>query len=286
MARLEKTYLVLALLSLVWGSTWLAIKVGLGSMPPFYFAALRFVVASSVLLPIVLAREARQTGPGYATTFFTGLLLIPLPYALVYWGAQYIPSGMTAVLFSTMPIFVAVFSRWFLPGERVTAANCAGLLLAMSGILLIYSNDITAGGSFSSLGIASVLAGSVTSSLGVVLLKRRSSDYDPVRLTTVHFVIGAVFLSALGGLLEEWSEVEFTASSMAALLYLSVIGSSLAFVLYYWLLTKMEATRASLLVYVTPIVALYLGWAFLGEPVTARMAAGSAFVLGGIKLAS
>jgi len=283
---MKKTHLAILVLTLIWGSTWLAIKVGLGLMPPFSFAAMRFVIASSVLLPFALKTGRGRIGMNLPMVLFTGLLLIPVPYAITYWGAQYISSGLTAVLFSTLPIFVAVFSMFLLPEEKLSGLKGLGLALGFSGILIIYFDDIAVGDYHASLGVGAVLLGSITSSVGIVLVKRDSHRYNPIMLTAIHFLIGAVVLLPLAALTEEWSDVVFNRSSVLSLLFLSLCGSAFAFSLYYWLLTKMHVTKVSLLVYATPIIATYLGWVFLDEGITLQIALGTILVFGGIKLAS
>jgi drug/metabolite transporter (DMT)-like permease len=282
----KKTHLSIALLSFIWGSTWLGIKVGLADMPPFLFAGLRFVLASAALLPFLPRGGVKNPDLSPLAVVITGVLIIPAPYALVYWGTQYVSSGLTSVLFSTMPIFVALLSGLIITGEKFSPASCVGLVLGFCGVLLIYLDDIALVGERASLGILAVLGSSVTSALGIVLLKRLCPAYEPIRLTLIHFLLGALLLIPLGLFTEDWREAHLTAASMLSLLYLSLVGSSLAFALYYWLLTKMDATRVSLLVYATPVVALFLGWLFLHESITLQVALGSALVIGGIKLAS
>jgi drug/metabolite transporter (DMT)-like permease len=283
---MKKTHLSISLLAIIWASTWLAIKVGLGDIPPFHFAAMRFIIASAVLLPFALKAGKRGLRFSPFMIILTGLIVIPIPYAIVYWGAQYISSGLTAVLFSTMPIFIALFSIWLLPDEKLSGPAGLGLAIGFLGILLIFLDDIMLEGERSSMGVAACLIGTITSSLGVVLIKRNSARYDPLSLTAVHFLIGAVFLIVLSMFTEEWSEVNFTISSVLSLFYLALFGSSIAFALYYWLLTKMDVNRVSLLVYVTPVIAVYLGWVFLKEVITLQVAIGTALVFAGIKLAT
>jgi len=283
---MKTTHLVVIILSLIWGSTWLAIKVGLGHMSPFYFAALRFVIASAILLPFALRRGKLNVGLSPFMILVTGLLLIPVPYGLAYWGARFISSGLTAVLFSSLPIFVAVFSMWLLPNEKLSPLGAAGLCLGIAGIGVIYSDDLAVSGLLSSAGVITILAGTVISAAGIVLVKKNASSYDPIALCTCHFLLGAVILLPLAMIFEDWSAVEFNLPSVLSLFYLALFGSGLAFALYYWLLKKMDVAKASLLVYVTPVIAIYLGWAILDEVITLQIFLGTVLVLGGIKLAS
>jgi drug/metabolite transporter (DMT)-like permease len=283
---MKREHLAIVFLSVVWGSTWLAIKLGLDYFPPVLYAGMRFVVASAVLLPLAIkaGRKSLTMPPGLVV--LSGFLLIPLPYGVAYWGAQYISSGLTAVLFATLPIFVGLFSIHFLPEERLTWMSILGLAVGFLGIYLIFVDDIMIEDLRAMMGAGAVLTASIVSSLGVVIVKRNAFSFRPVSLTAVHFLLGAVVLVPVGLFTESWSDLQFTPVSVTALLYLALIGSGTAFALYYWLLTRMEATRVSLLVYVTPVIAVYLGWMFLGEMITPQVVLGTALVFGGIKLAS
>lgn len=283
---MKREYSAIVFLSLVWGSTWLAIKLGLDYFSPILYAGMRFVVAAAVMLPMAVRAGRGSLSMPLWLVVLTGLLLIPLPYGIAYWGAQYISSGMTAVLFASLPIFVGLFSIWFLPEENLTGVTVLGLAVGFLGIYLIFSDDLMIEGLRALMGAAAVLVATFVSSLGVVIIKRNSDSFDPITLTAAHFLLGAVVLVPLGLIAESWGDLQFTAVSVTALLYLALIGSATAFALYYWLLTRMDATKVSLLVYVTPVIAVYLGWAFLGEMITARVLLGTALVFGGIKLAS
>jgi len=283
---MKKTHIVIVILALIWGSTWLAIKVGLGFIPPFYFAAMRFIIASAVLFPLALKGGKLNPGISPFLVLLTGLLLIPVPYGLAYWGAQFISSGLSAVLFSSLPIFVAVFSMWLLPGEKLTRSNGVGLLLGITGIGVIYFDDLAVSDFLSSVGVLTIILGTIISAVGLILVKKNASSSNPVALSAFHHLLGAVFLLPLAFVFEDWSAVEFNRASILSLFFLAIFGSGLAFALYYWLLKSMDVTKASLLVYVTPVIAAYLGWIFLDEVVTLQMVIGTGLVLGGIKLAS
>jgi len=277
-------FFLVALLCLIWGSTWLGIKIGLEDFPPFLSAGVRFVIASVVLFLIAKVQKARF--PKDPSTCFricvTAIFMYVATYILVYWGAQYISSGLASVLFSTHPFFVALFAHSILPAERFTFAKGMGLLLGVAGVLMIFSEKLGLGPDLAFWGMVALVVSAATSGYASVLVKRYLTELSPIVLTSMQMALAALIIISLGFLTEEVRAMRFTPSSVGSLLYLSLVGSALAFSLYYWLLRRMEATRLSLMAFVTPVVALFLGWATYGETINARTLLGAALVFVGI----
>ncbi len=275
---------LVALLCLIWGSTWLGIKIGLEDFPPFLSAGLRFAIASLVLFAIAKVGKARF--PQNASTCFriciTAIFMYVLTYALVYWGAQYISSGLASVLFSTHPFFVALFAHSILPAERFTLAKGIGLLLGVGGVLIIFSEKLGLGPDLALWGMVALVASAATSGYAIVLVKRYLTEISPIVLTTMQMTLAAVLIILLGLVTEDLRTMRFTTSALGSLLYLSLVGSALTFSLYYWLLGRIEATRLALIAFATPVVALFLGWATYGEKIDARTLLGAALVFLGI----
>jgi len=275
---------LVALLCLIWGSTWLGIKIGLEDFPPFLSAGLRFVIASVVLFLIAKVQKARF--PKDPSTCFricvTAIFMYVATYILVYWGAQYISSGLASVLFSTHPFFVALFAHSILSAERFTLAKGMGLLLGVAGVLVIFSERLGLGSDLAFWGMVALVASAATSGYASVLVKRYLTELSPIVLTSMQMTLAALIILSLGLLTEDVRAMRFTPSSVGSLLYLSLVGSALAFSLYYWLLKRMEATRLSLMAFVTPVVALFLGWATYGETINVGTILGTALVFLGI----
>ena len=275
---------LVALLCLIWGSTWLGIKIGLEDFPPFLSAGIRFVIASVVLFLIARVQKARF--PKDLSTCFricvTAIFMYVATYILVYWGAQYISSGLASVLFSTHPFFVALFAHSILSAERFTLAKGMGLLLGVAGILVIFSERLGLGSDLAFWGMVALIASAATSGYASVLVKRYLTELSPVVLTSMQMALAALIILSLGFLTEDMRAMRFTLSSVGSLLYLSLVGSALAFSLYYWLLQRMEATRLSLMAFVTPVVALFLGWATYGETINIGTILGTVLVFLGI----
>lgn len=279
---------LVALLCLIWGSTWLGIKIGLENFPPFLSAGIRFVIASVVLFLIAKVQKTRF--PTDLSTCFricvTTIFMYVATYILVYWGAQYISSGLASVLFSTHPFFVALFAHSILPAERFTFGKGVGLLLGIAGVLMIFSEKLGLGPDLAFWGMVALVASAATSGYAAVLVKRYLTELSPIVLSSMQMALAALLILSLGFSTEDVRAMRFTPSSVGSLLYLSLVGSALAFSLYYWLLKRMEATRLSLLAFVTPVVALFLGWATYGEKINVGTILGTALVFVGIYIVS
>jgi len=212
----------------------------------------------------------------------TAVFMYVLTYGLVYWGAQYISSGLASVLFSTHPFFVALFAHSILPAERFAFAKGIGLVAGVAGVLVIFSEKLGLGPDLALLGMVALVMSAATSGYASVLVKRYLTGLSPIVLTNLQMALAALLLLLLGLLTEDVGAIRFTLSSVGSLLYLSLIGSALAFSLYYWLLRRMEASRLALMAFATPVVALFLGWATYGEKVNLRTLLGTALVFLGI----
>ena len=263
----------------------MAIKIGLEDSPPFLSAGLRFAIASVLLFSLIklnrltLSYESKH----WWLMILTGLL-IGLGYGGVYWGEQFVPSGLTAVLFATLPLFVALFSHFTIPGEKLSFTKVAGIIIGLGGVVLIFSDSFTLE-TTKWWGYASILFSAAVMAAGSVLVKRDLTHVNPLVLTGVQMIIAAVLLLLFGAIGESVNDFFITQNSIGALLYLSIVGTVIAFVLYYWLLQRVQVTRVSLLVLITPLVAVLLGWLLLGEAILSEMILGCVLVLVGVALA-
>ena len=278
---------VFALLTLVWGTTWAAIRVALAGIPPLTGVAIRFALAGAVLLVVARARgvalgrgrlERRLWWVNAATTF-TG------SYSLVYWAEQWVPSGLAAVLFATFPIWVVLLGYVLLPGERVVAGRLAAVLLGFAGVAVIFSEDFAKlGGADVRHAAAVLLAAPLLSALGSVCLRRWGSGISPLSLAAIPMLLTGVGLGGVAAVVERGQPISGALSPWLATVYLSLFGSALTFTLYFWLLARRSALFSSLISYTVPVVAVAVGWLFLDEPVTGRVLAGGALVLAGVGL--
>lgn len=282
-----KARIVWLILCGIWGSTWLFIKIGLRDLPPFTFAGLRFVLASAILGSLILIRRARwpRTRSEWYLIAVSGLLQFTLNYGLVFWGEQYISSGLAAVLQSTFPLFGLVIAHFYLPSERMTTLKVVGVMLGVFGVAVIFSDQLTIAGSMALLGSIALVLSAVFGSYSNVLVKAYGGKIDPQILAASQMVFGFVPLLA-AGFATEGNPLRFrwTLSAFLSLMYLVIVGSVIAFWLYYWLVRNMDVTNTMLIALVTPVVAVILGMMVLHEQLNWRLVAGSACIILGLGL--
>jgi drug/metabolite transporter (DMT)-like permease len=282
-ARLIGAFL---LLTLIWGTTWAAIRVGLQGVPPFTGVALRFAIAGTLLLalaPVLGVRLGRLGRREKALWLANGVLSFCLSYAAVYWAEQHIPSGLAAVLFATYPLLVAALAHFLLPGERLHWVAVFGVLLGFAGVAVIFSDDLTLlGGEAVRHAALVMLVSPLVSAVATVVIKRWGSDVHPLSLSAVPMLIAGVVMGVVAFLVERDRPLVLDVRSVAALLYLAFLGSAVTFTVYYWLLARVGATRVALMAYLIPIVAVAVGAALFDEPLRPRLLAGSALVLAGV----
>jgi drug/metabolite transporter (DMT)-like permease len=265
----------------------LGIKIGLEFLPPFLFAGIRFATATMALMVLAKMLHARipRDRSSWMLMLFLGIFQISVPYGLVFWGEQYISSGLSAVLFATLPFFV-VISAHILADEKLTRLKAVGVILSFAGLVSIFWRDITAAQNFVALnsifGSLAVVGSAASGGLANVVGKEHAEQIDPAANVLIQAFVGTIVLSSLG-LATEWnSPLNFTPVAVAAILYLGVVGSALPFVGLYWLLRKTTATNTSLITFIMPILALVLGWAVLHEIPDPNVGLGAALILAGV----
>ncbi len=276
------------LLVAIWGTTWAAIRIGLDDLPPLTSLAARFGVAGALLLALAPAFGVRLGASPRERWLWlvNGGLTFTVCYGIVYWGEQRVPSGLTALLFATFPLFVAVLGHFFLPGERLHARGAAGTLIGFAGVAVIFSEDLSRlGGPGVTAAAAVLLLAPATSAVANVAVKRFGQGVHPLSLTAVPLLGAAATVGGAAALTETDRAVRWTPVAIGSVVYLALFGTALAFVVYFWLLDKLPATRLSLITYAVPVVAVAVGTLALGERFTPRIAAGAALVLAGVALA-
>lgn len=267
---------------LIWGSTWLAIKLGLEGVPPMLGAGLRFLLAAAILWALVLARGAKRlTRDDKISIASAGLLSFTISYACAYMAEVYISSALTALLFSTMPLVVAVLSRFWMRSETLGPRKAAGILLGLSGAaVLFWPQEGVA--SASKLGMGFALASAASAGVNMVILKKHSKHGDIFVLNAGGMTVGACGLLLLHLLTERGVAVTWSAANVGAIVYLAVLGSVAAFLAYFRLIKELQATTLSFITLIFPIVAVILGAVFLGERLSAQTALGAGIILGGV----
>lgn len=282
-----KARVVWLILCGIWGSTWLFIKLGLNDLPPLTFAGIRFLFASSILVVIILARGVRwpRKRSEWLVIAVVGWLQFSLNYGLVFWGEQRIPSGLAAVLQSTFPAFGLVIAHFYLPEERITPKKLIGVLLGITGVGIVFSDQLSFAGKAALAGSVALVLSAFCGSYGNVLVKAYGTQIDPFVLAAGQMVCGFPPLLALG-IATEGNPFHFhwTLTAVIALAYLTIVGSVIAFTLFYWLVRHMDVINTMLISLVTPVVAVVLGMIVLNEKFNWRLFAGAACIISGIGL--
>ena len=277
--------LLFAVITLIWGSTWLAIKIGLVGVPPFLGAGLRFLLSALIVGAMLLGRRKslRLTRADRICVLSLGIPVFWVNYGSVYWAEQYISSGLTAVLFATMPLMTALLSRFWARTEELSARKVAGILVGVAGTVLLFWPDERLRLQ-QVLGMAATLLAALCASINLVTLKQYGGQSDRDVLNFLGMGLGSALLLLTSAVVEPWT-VEWTTSNVLAMLYLAVFGSVVAFSAYYALIKLVDATIVSLSTLVIPVVALILGGVFLGETAGPTAAAGIVTILAGVAVA-
>lgn len=287
MSPVRKAALI-ALICFIWGSTWLAIKLGLEDLPPFLAAGVRFSLATVVLAALSWWRGLPfPRGWGiHLWLLGLGMVQFVVSYGAVYWGELYIPSGLSAVLFATYPLFVLVLAHWLIAAERIDPRKSIGVALGFLGVVAIFRSDLALTHPLAPLAAAVTLASPLASAASSVTIKRWGRDLHPYTLTTLPMAYGAVGLLGLSLLVEDPGSAVWSPAALGSIAYLAVFGSVVAFVTYYRLLKEVAVSSLALVTYVFPVVAVALGWIVLRERLTGWELVGAAAIVAGIAIAT
>ncbi len=273
------------LLVLIWSSTWVSIKIGLEDCPPLLGAGIRFAAAGVVLLAVTAARR-RSLRTNARLAVVLALFPFALAYGLVYWGEQYIPSGLAAVLFGVLPLYVAVLGAAFLPDQPMRGRVIVGVLVAIGGLGLAFAESIDLGDRELALAGAAALAVSpFGAAVGNISLKLRAGELDAVVLNGWAMLGGGLVLLVVSGLGESWGDAAWTAEAVWSIAYLALIGSAVPFVGLTVLLRYISAQATSFLAMLLPFGALVFGAVLYDESITGRALGGAGLVAAGLLIA-
>ncbi|MCE9594704.1 MAG: EamA family transporter [Planctomycetes bacterium] len=276
----------LVALCLIWGSTWLVIADGLKSLPPLTSLAARSLVAAAVMSVAArwLLRFDRGEAPPWKLALAVGSLQLGLSYVVVYVTETELASGLTSLLWAMFPLFVAIGSHFFLAGERLRPAQVSGLVVGFVGVGVLVFKVLGAIDRTAILFGLLLLTSPLISTVSTIVAKRHSARVSSVLLNRNALVVAATLHLLLALVFEHDAHADWTPRAITSVLYLAVFGTAIAFGLYFWLLRTIPANQMSLISYVNPAVALFLGWSVGKEPVTAWTLAGSGLILAGVFL--
>jgi drug/metabolite transporter (DMT)-like permease len=283
--RPERVKIVIGfiVISLIWGTTWFAIKVGLDSIPPLYSISMRFILASIILCVLLKFRkESLPLNSGSILQYFNlAFLSFSIPFILVYWGEQFIASGMAAIIFSLYPFVVALGSHIILSKERLDRETLIGLLLSFIGIIVIFWKELNFADQ-NAMGMIAVLGSTILQGISLVLVKKTNHGTSPIALTLGGMILSVPVVLLTAFFFEDYTLIHYTTSGVISVCYLGTIGSVVTFVIYYWLLERIQTVYLSLVSFVTPVIAVVVGIIFLNESLSSQFIIGSIFVLLGI----
>ncbi|PYO42791.1 MAG: EamA family transporter [Gemmatimonadetes bacterium] len=280
-----KALVAYLIVCVVWGSTYLAIRVGVGVLPPFLFAGLRFVIAGLLLLAVALALgdTLPRRAVDWRTQAIVGVLLLAGGNAFVVWAEQYIASGIASIFVVTVALWMAFFDA-IIPGGSgdLNWRVVAGLVLGFLGTTLLVGASPAEILRADLRGPIALTCASASWSIGSVYGKRHHTETSPYIGAAIQMVVGGAATALVGTLLGEWSRWHLTGRGVGALAYLVVFGSIVGYSAYTYALRNASATIIGTYAYVNPVIAVLLGWLILREPVTARTFLAMALIIGAV----
>jgi drug/metabolite transporter (DMT)-like permease len=288
-SRRAKMITAFATLYVVWGSTYLAIKIGLNAaLPPAAFAGMRLVPAGLILLGVARLRGVplRIRRRDLVTCVVVGIFLLVGGMFSTFLGEAYVPSGLAALIVASLPLWIAL-AETLVPGmERPSARGVVGLAVGFAGLGLLMVPRLAGltGTRLQLVGIIIVLAGTWLWTIGSVISKRRPIRADAMVATGYEMLAAGLVLCALATVSGDWGRLYFTPQGVGALAYLIVVGSAIAFTAFVWLLRNAPASKVMTYAYVNPVVAAFLGWAVLGERLDLWTFAGLIVIVAGVAL--
>ncbi len=273
---------------LLWGSTWMAIKIGLTSLTPFVSAGLRFSVAAIFFFIIIKLRNIKVQTDKLAIKLYLimGIFSFSLPFGLVYWGQRFVPSGLASILFAVYPFFVIIFTKLFFKEEEVNLFKVLGAIAGFTGIIVIFSDSAEIKTGFAIWGYLAIVSSAIMQAFVAVLLKKYGKKLNPVSMNLIPVFIAGILLILTGLLTEDTTKLKFDINAFISVLYLALFGTIATFSTYYWLMKRISVVLLSISAFITPIVSVFLGWLILSEKLTSNEIIGSILVLIGILFAN
>jgi len=282
-------WLIFSLLGLIWGSSFLFIKIGGESLGPFTLVSLRLIFGALLLGAVVIAsRESLPRDPrviGHLAVL--GVLSVFLPFSLITWGETHIDSGLASILNSTTPLFTIVVAGLFLADEPITLNRVIGLLVGFGGVVLVTSQSLAGrSDSLALLGELAVAAAAVSYSIGAVYARLHARGLRPMTVGLSQTLFGLVYAVIPALLLEHPLGAGIEPQALFAVAWLGLLGTGVAYLIFFRLLAKWGATRTQLVTYLLPPVGVALGVIVLGEQIDAQIVAGTALIIGGVAIVS
>jgi drug/metabolite transporter (DMT)-like permease len=279
--------IVWLVLCLIWGTTWIFIKIGLGDLPPIGFAATRFILSAAIVFVIIRVQKIPlpNTAAEWRLVALTGVLQFSFNYSSVVWSEQYITSGLAAVLQATITLFGLVLAWIFLPNERITRRKILAVVMGIIGVGIVFVDQLRVENWLAFAACVAVVGGSYCAAQSSILVKAKAGGVHPAALLFCQMLCGLPLIIAYS-LLVEGNPLNYhwTWSGIGCVLYLTLAGTIAAFWLYYWLLSHVESTKAMMISLVTPLIAVFVGAVTIGETLPPQTFLGGAIIIVSIGL--
>ena len=282
-----KIYIAYALLSVIWGTTWYALKVSLNEgMVPSYAVGIRFLFGGLIFWIILLIRREILPLNKRAISIYLqfGLFNFGLSYLLTYWGTQFVYSNLASILWASFPIITSVMAHFYLPSERLNKKRSISLLLGIIGTALIISQSENLGGNNVGIGVIVILLAVLVASWPNAYLKKYKNEVNTFQLNAMSQSIGGIFLFTFAILTEPGQAMIWTKTNIFATTYLIVFGSVITFSLYYWLFAYLSLSQITYVAFFPPILAIIIGWIFLDEQLSFLILLGASLIIFGALL--
>jgi drug/metabolite transporter (DMT)-like permease len=279
-----KTLLAFAIVYLVWGSAYFAVRVGVQEVPPFLLAAVRFLAAGLAIYGWMIARGERSpSGRQWMSAFLLGFLIFVLDFGLVFWAVQRVPSGITAVMMAMIAVFIALIEIFIMRTQRLSVGLALALLAGIGGVAVLMSRSFNLGGPpIDGAGAVAIIVGAMGMSVASTLMRKLPLPQSNMMSSGAQMLAGGVLLAFTSVTLGEFHKFHPLAVSFKAwfaLLYMVVAASIIAFTAYVWLIQHESPTKAGTYGFVNPIVAVLVGYFLGGETLERRTIAGSLLIL-------
>jgi drug/metabolite transporter (DMT)-like permease len=279
-----KVLLAFSIIYFVWGSTFLAIRIGVHEVPPFLLAAIRFLIAGLVLYIWMLAKGERSpTKREWTSISLLAVLIFVIDYGLLFWAEQRVPSGIAAVVIAIVPAFMTISEIVFLKTRKLTFRLAAALVIGLAGVAVLMIRTLNFGGApIDLLGAAALIVASIGWSVASALLRKLPLPSSKVMSSGAQMLAGGIFLAIAAAALGEFPKfhpANVSREAWFSLAYLIIAGSIIAFTAYVWLIHHESPTKVGTYAYVNPVVAVVLGYFLGGEALGSRTVLGTVLVL-------
>lgn len=278
-------YLALAVVCIAWGTTYLALRIGVLEFPPFLFSAIRQIIAGILLTGFlfIIKKLPRPDNQTLISQAIAGFFMITLGNGLVGWAEVYVPSGIAAIICSMVPIWVILINLIVAKEEKPTFPIVMGLAIGLSGVVLIFGENLSEfTGSTYALGLVMIFIANLGWAGGSIWMKRRNLQSNPFLNAGLQMLFGGLLLLPVSAVFDDYATIQWTSNVLYSLVYLILVGSVAAYACYAYAIRKLPITIVTLYAYVNPIVAIVLGWLVLGEKLNLRIAIAIGVTLAGI----